>query len=80
MVVQKEDQLWAILYDANVEGFSLLDTLEMQSLSVVDSSVSQYIQDDGDYPALVSLREILPLTVSICVYLIDILSEKDIFS
>jgi hypothetical protein len=80
VVVQKEDQLWAILYDANVEGFSLLDTLEMQSLSVVDSSVSQYIQDDGDYPALVSLREILPLTVSICVYLIDILSEKDIFS
>ncbi len=80
MVIQKEDQLWVILYDANVEGFSLLDTLEMQSLSVVDSSVSQYLHDDGDYPALVSLREILPLTVSICVYLIDILLEKDIFS
>jgi hypothetical protein len=80
VVIQKEDQLWVILYDANVEGFSLLDTLEMQSLSVVDSSVSQYLHDDGDYPALVSLREILPLTVSICVYLIDILLEKDIFS
>jgi hypothetical protein len=77
IVVKREDRVWLLSYDIDMDYCGLLDVVEIPSLDIVVYPVDQYLDFLLEGSALIQLRNVVPTLASVCeVYLIDTVNSR----